>query len=750
MTKLPTRGRVYRSRRQRPCDFCRKRKTCCIIDGEPPCAICQKRGLPCTFSVNVKPARKRQKSTNSPKGPKIRFYQPDKAKRPLPDSLNEPPVQAIATETVNFLPVDPLANGDTSTPNPVKNVPESVPLPPALSIDNLLQVSSMDSETSDPNSSTDDSRMGKPTYEFDLPLTFDIWNLLFKDFQDESIDGDIQKCYRSTETINAPSEVNADPLHLPVQANPSTANRFKIPTLSEIRQHNRGSVDSDETIKAQFLTDNSYIDPFLYISVTGLPIAGSLEGPTDTAVRATLDEPCGVDPNPQVFTRELSRITGAGSSIPPLIVVQRDPGIDERDRAAKATIKSAIGFGNGVGPHLLLLYFQHIHPFLPCFSRGLFYFGRNQNMLDFRNSMLSTLLAVAMDKWDQDEVLQEHPRPSDELICKIASSAIMAEQTTPNYTTLQAAVLLSQKRPQDSTKPDTPLIWSILGLASSMASSMGYNHDCIHWQIPNWNKRLRRRIWWSFIVQDTWFALAYGRPLHIPKKYWSVTHLTSNDFEPYHMTKRETEKFHLSVTSFCYLTHLTEAVADISEDLVSHNERDYSFETSYAVGMTFMNKISYIESDCPHTVKLGYEKDQSNSANGSIQLAILAAKLIILKYLLHRMILSGQKASEVHRRTLYNRSLDCLRSCVEFVEDMNPKHFQQFWYSWSHLHFALIATFAILLYSISSSSTSQVRVRELIDRYWLWLRCNKSQFPDIILASTLIDNAFINGVGGLS
>ncbi|ODV68842.1 hypothetical protein HYPBUDRAFT_192037 [Hyphopichia burtonii NRRL Y-1933] len=32
--------RPYKSRSQRPCDFCRKRKTCCIIDKLIPCISC--------------------------------------------------------------------------------------------------------------------------------------------------------------------------------------------------------------------------------------------------------------------------------------------------------------------------------------------------------------------------------------------------------------------------------------------------------------------------------------------------------------------------------------------------------------------------------------------------------------------------------------------------------------------------------------------------------------------------------------
>ncbi|KAL2825671.1 fungal-specific transcription factor domain-containing protein [Aspergillus pseudoustus] len=40
-------ARQARSRKNRPCDACRRRKTACVINVEPPCVFCRSRGLPC-------------------------------------------------------------------------------------------------------------------------------------------------------------------------------------------------------------------------------------------------------------------------------------------------------------------------------------------------------------------------------------------------------------------------------------------------------------------------------------------------------------------------------------------------------------------------------------------------------------------------------------------------------------------------------------------------------------------------------
>ncbi|KAF5253726.1 hypothetical protein FANTH_1418 [Fusarium anthophilum] len=59
--------RKYMSKRQRPCDFCRSRKTACRIESSPPCRLCQQYGRECTFVEAARP-RKRQQATETSHG----------------------------------------------------------------------------------------------------------------------------------------------------------------------------------------------------------------------------------------------------------------------------------------------------------------------------------------------------------------------------------------------------------------------------------------------------------------------------------------------------------------------------------------------------------------------------------------------------------------------------------------------------------------------------------------------------------
>lgn len=58
-------NRPYKSRAQRPCDFCRRRKTCCIIEGSVPCTPCiQFNKSKCTF--NEGPMKRNSKQEKKP------------------------------------------------------------------------------------------------------------------------------------------------------------------------------------------------------------------------------------------------------------------------------------------------------------------------------------------------------------------------------------------------------------------------------------------------------------------------------------------------------------------------------------------------------------------------------------------------------------------------------------------------------------------------------------------------------------
>jgi hypothetical protein len=51
--------------------------------------------------------------------------------------------------------------------------------------------------------------------------------------------------------------------------------------------------------------------------------------------------------------------------------------------------------------------------------------------------------------------------------------------------------------------------------AVGAAQLLGLHLDCSTWQLPRWEKNLRKRLFWLLFVMDKWSSLYQGRPPHI-------------------------------------------------------------------------------------------------------------------------------------------------------------------------------------------------------------------------------------------
>ncbi|KAL1631003.1 hypothetical protein SLS56_004677 [Neofusicoccum ribis] len=65
----------------------------------------------------------------------------------------------------------------------------------------------------------------------------------------------------------------------------------------------------------------------------------------------------------------------------------------------------------------------------------------------------------------------------------------------------------------------------------ALTQALGLNIDPSEWPIPQWEKRLRRRLAWAVYVQDRWLSLNFGRSSHIQMEDWDVEPLNQEDFD---------------------------------------------------------------------------------------------------------------------------------------------------------------------------------------------------------------------------
>ena len=166
--------------------------------------------------------------------------------------------------------------------------------------------------------------------------------------------------------------------------------------------------------------------------------------------------------------------------------------------------------------------------------------------------------------FDDQLCVEVYTPPSTDSLFRIAWSATHPNYHTPSLSVVQTLLLLVQRRPTNKHVADTPVKWTMVTDAVSIAQSLGINLDPTDWPLPLWEQRLRRRLAWAVFTQEKWIALNTGRSSHIISDDWDVSELTQDDFEFAEGCDDRAYSEH-----FIQLSVLTETVDDILRNLFS-------------------------------------------------------------------------------------------------------------------------------------------------------------------------------------
>lgn len=238
-----------------------------------------------------------------------------------------------------------------------------------------------------------------------------------------------------------------------------------------------------------------------------------------------LNETSYVDVNiRQVFAGD------SAGNLPPVhfnIVHDLFPG---RDNRAKEIASERIE--EYVASHadaLVRLYFSFVHPALPVLSKARFLQSYCHNRLGIPASLRGVVYGLACTFWDRDVGLASLPPLSQAELFEHAHAALLRELDSPKLATLQSCLLIIHQTPPLTGTTESPRTWTFACQATSCAQSLGLHEDPSLWNIPAWEKSLRKKLWWATFVTDKWSSLGHGNPSHIPENSFSTTDLTTDE-----------------------------------------------------------------------------------------------------------------------------------------------------------------------------------------------------------------------------
>ncbi|KAG7893489.1 hypothetical protein KL908_003222 [Ogataea polymorpha] len=628
-------ARPYKSRKNRPCDRCRKRKSRCIIEHRGPCELCARMNVSCEFTDKVPP-------------------------------INRHKVKQIlrATESVYFTDADGPVTGHRA-----------------------------DNEMDDTDSSREFSSNAPELASYTSFST---------------------SLHEIAPTPDSEKEANRVPVQITgVKGDRSIidkiSNTVPIQGLTPTMTLSTEDDTQDDECKGQFvyLYQSGYLDPFWLHKNTGLPSVKSQKVHLRTLETSR-------QPQMQIIVEDGSRS-------------------ESNDNAFKIET---------FYPHtssLIELFLKHTNTYFPVVSTIEFQKRINQNRSCF---LLPSALILATDSWQKDPKLTLMEPPNVNPVVKQVTQSIFTETSKPSFAAIQSSLLLSQKLHRKGLGIDGTLELAILRVAYTFAQSMGINLDCTHWNISVWEKKIRRRLWWSLYIQEKWFSFSLGRKSHISRTDWNVCPLTDFDFENESLYGNSEQRRHSSKL-FCLMAELTKLI----DDYVSEADQNVSLESVYKKADVHLQLISEFE-----TRHFDYFKLESSvypdSPVAALVIASVTAKATLYKSVLHRILLWEQEnpptTNDVGKHQSISeeakqRSILLCAEILDILGRLRAYHFDSFWYSWARFNFATISSFFLLLNQMAFKQQEEETIKSHITKLQFFIQSRLPIFSHLTLASQILD-----------
>ncbi|EJT72922.1 hypothetical protein GGTG_09773 [Gaeumannomyces tritici R3-111a-1] len=385
---------------------------------------------------------------------------------------------------------------------------------------------------------------------------------------------------------------------------------------------------------------------------------------------------------------------------------------------------------------LIDVYFRKTHPAFPILDESAFIKARKTRTMHLlAPTLLCWVYASSLIFWDTSPVLRKHPRPDVMYTLKQAVSALQEDFHAASLSTVYTGVLDLSGRPTTSATYNTMLN----GRVVAMAHLLGLNRDPERWDLADYDKQLRIRLWWGTLIHDRWSSFAYGVPPCIGQSQYDVplpTRATLATPELESTLERDQ-----AAHCFIALCKLTEILGDMLPLL--HDLRRSPASNTSRKRRDLESDLEEWESNLPDYLREHGRNRGSKapvSGSSSLRLGFLAMKMLLCRINLREVSRSNNPPDSEERSHHLSKLRKTAESVVDFICSLTEQNLAEWWSSYTAYHLSSV-TFLLLRCAIEStdagvsdscrSSLERLRVRLLEAR-------DKSgwELGDICLAQT--------------
>ena len=369
------------------------------------------------------------------------------------------------------------------------------------------------------------------------------------------------------------------------------------------------------------------------------------------------------------------------------------------------------------GKSLVNLYFRIVFPSFPILHKEVYLEKYGRSYREFSPPLLAAVYLLALQYWSYDDDLSDIQKPDNQELEKLARKALGDTIHRPKLSTVQAGLLLLQHTDTDSAELTAQLV--------SVGYGLGLHLDATDWNIPSWEKGLRKRLGWGLYMQDKWTSLGSGRPTLINSSNWALQPVTNSDFPENALHEDDQEgsaEVERGKMLFGQMISLSEILSDILESIFTVKMTRMITNAGCNGLSILLEKAKPVQlrlkewfSSLPACLSMDVTSVMKLSSVGYLRLAYVATEIT-----LHRRIILALSPSTDPQLQRICRSVahERFMFAIDFVQSLKPQHLSSFWYFASAQNFALVAVFGTLLLSTAGHDEAEFYRKKIREYRW--------------------------------
>lgn len=450
--------------------------------------------------------------------------------------------------------------------------------------------------------------------------------------------------------------------------------------------------------------------------------------------------------------------TVPGESTAFVLLEDHEPNTSQTtlSRETLAEIKELSDLVGSLGPKLMDLFLRNVLPCFPVMHRTTLLDKFHGSPYELAPSVLASIYAFSLSWWAYDKESSSAVPPSQETLKQLSRRFFDREVGCPTLSTIQTGLLIIQYQVFLDDMPNPS--WVTLSKIVGMCYELGLHIDPETWDIPHWEKVLRKRIAWAVFIQDKWSALTFGRPSLIQDNNWTIPALVlETDFSDLlsreGIPSLEHVNHHTGILLYIELIKLTKLVSDILNTLFCATrtvERLNEISNEQAIEQNLFQDLDIVKGfrlrlqewyrQLPSRLSMNSLRKGELSANGNLHIAFCAAEMTLFRPLLKSLACSKLGQFVEVKKHVYKASLNLLTYAVGVVSSLSPQHLQTFWYCFIKQCLALFATFGFLLFVAADDLSLKRECLNKIEEYRWSLAINSNAAPFVKYGISWIDH----------